>query len=894
MKFSRRISASADPANRSNPFRVALFWAAAAAIVLALLMWPVRRWAEGRYLLIAQAEFSSAMRQDSELLSQQLASRLSLVSGLRAFVETQVEQNGAVIQEEFDTYAAGLSFGTAGILDVALAPGGTHQFVYPLKGNEGVLGYRPEDDSRPNIRADALEAISTRHMVVSLPNELLQGGLGVIARQAVYVGGDYWGLASIVVSLEPVLENLRVSTQRSGKAIALQDDTGQLFYGSETVLDQDPVTQYVLLPNNSWTFSAVPIDGWRSMYHADLDGFTLVLVLVATMITSLVFATVRRQGQLSYLVAQRTRQLADLNEQLQQDLAWQETIDKELERLLQSEHRERLFAETLSDVTLALVSHNELAAVLDEIVSQAHQLLGSKTASIALVTDDSYQIVRAKGYESYPGIEEFLFSYRSGLTDLPVIKQIVESGQPLLIADTELEEGWVHIEETGWIRSFLGVPVRFNDEILGVLQLEKDYPNGFSEEDIGQLLPLANAATIAIENARLHEQARQEIDDRRKAEAALLDSSKRYRTLFQSMVQGVIYQDPDGTVVSANPALEQIFGLTLDQLQGKAPFPKGWMLTDQEGNVLSKESLPIARSHSSGEPLFGIVIGLIIPGEPQTRWVMVSSVPQFRPGESTPYQVFATFTDVTVSLNAAAEREQMINELESRNMELERFAYTISHDLKSPLITIQGFLGYIERDAIAGKIDNVQSDIQRVRSATHKMAALLDDLLELSRIGRVTNPLVPVNLTVLAQEAISMLDGLISRRQVTVTVAPEMPTITGDHARLLEVIQNLVENGIKFMGDQPDPRIAIDYVEEGENVVCRVRDNGIGIAPRHQERIFGLFEQLSPQGEGTGVGLALVRRIVKYHGGRVWVESDGEGKGSCFHVLLPKVSSVQE
>jgi signal transduction histidine kinase len=120
-------------------------------------------------------------------------------------------------------------------------------------------------------------------------------------------------------------------------------------------------------------------------------------------------------------------------------------------------------------------------------------------------------------------------------------------------------------------------------------------------------------------------------------------------------------------------------------------------------------------------------------------------------------------------------------------------------------------------------------------------------------------------------------------------VAPDLPTVRGDRARLLEVLQNLVQNGVKFMGDQPAPRVEIGARRDGDELVHYVRDNGIGIEPRFAERIFGLFDRLDPDIDGTGIGLALVKRIVEVHGGRIWVESEGPGRGSTFCYTLARI-----
>ena len=224
-------------------------------------------------------------------------------------------------------------------------------------------------------------------------------------------------------------------------------------------------------------------------------------------------------------------------------------------------------------------------------------------------------------------------------------------------------------------------------------------------------------------------------------------------------------------------------------------------------------------------------------------------------------------------------------ELESKNAELERFSYTVSHDLKSPLVTIKGFLGLLREDSQAGRLDAMDADIQRISDAADRMHELLSDLLELSRVGRLVHPPSLFPLTALVQETADLMAGPLDQGGVELVMADDFPTVSADRTRLREVFQNLIENAVKFMGDEPTPRIEIGWVPQ-EPPVFFVRDNGIGIAPQHQDVIFGLFEQLDQRKEGTGVGLALVRRIVRVHGGRLWLESEGEGHGATFFFTL--------
>jgi PAS domain S-box-containing protein len=237
--------------------------------------------------------------------------------------------------------------------------------------------------------------------------------------------------------------------------------------------------------------------------------------------------------------------------------------------------------------------------------------------------------------------------------------------------------------------------------------------------------------------------------------------------------------------------------------------------------------------------------------------------------------------------NELLQRQTFINELESKNAELERFTYTVSHDLKSPLVTITGFLGYLEKDALSGDHQKIKSTIERITQAARKMQSLLNDLLELSRIGRIMNLPENVPFEEVVKEAIERVRGQLEAKHAEIKIQNDLPMVYGDRVRLVEVMQNLIDNSTKYSRPDSKPCIKIGAREDEQGkTIFFLQDNGIGIDPQFHERIFGLFNKLDTKAEGTGIGLTLVKRIIEVHGGNIWVESE-LGKGATFYFTLP-------
>jgi len=237
-------------------------------------------------------------------------------------------------------------------------------------------------------------------------------------------------------------------------------------------------------------------------------------------------------------------------------------------------------------------------------------------------------------------------------------------------------------------------------------------------------------------------------------------------------------------------------------------------------------------------------------------------------------------------VRARDELERRIGEVETKNAEMERFVYTVSHDLRSPLVTVQGFVGFLREDISEGDHEKVETDLEMIEDAVSKMDLLLKDTLELSRIGRVVNPPEEVSFGEIVSESLGRFSEDARSKGIEVLLPESWPAVRVDRLRIVEVLTNLIENSMKYMGDVIGPEIGIGWWREGDEIVFFVKDNGIGIEPDQREKVFELFYKLDPSTEGTGVGLAIVKRIIEVHGGRIWIESE-EGMGTTVLFTLP-------
>jgi PAS domain S-box-containing protein len=365
------------------------------------------------------------------------------------------------------------------------------------------------------------------------------------------------------------------------------------------------------------------------------------------------------------------------------------------------------------------------------------------------------------------------------------------------------------------------------------------------------------------------------ITERKNAEQRIRKSEELLRESQRVAAIGHYEMDTVGGVWTSSVILDDIFGIDPDYFKDVRGWVKIVHPEDRE-RMLEYFTTHVVKNRNP----FDMEYRIIRWNDNIVRWVHGLGQLQFNP-DGDVVKMFGTIQDIT-------SYKKIEEALKQQNEEMTHFIYTVSHDLKSPLVTIRTFLGYLEQDMAANDKSRLAKDMEYIRTATDKMSMLLDEILALSRIGRKKNPFAEVGLETIIREALSMVAGQVEERGVKLEFPDKPVVLFGDHQRLVDVFQNLLDNSVKFMGDQPNPLIKINARETEDAIIVVVKDNGVGIEPEYQQRIFNIFEKLDPKTEGTGVGLAIVQRVIEIHGGKTWIESDGTGTGMSVCFALPK------
>ncbi len=500
----------------------------ATLLALAIMLpawWLASRWYESRLLNEAQSRAADLVSLRASALSAALNRRISLLDGLYAFSQVVIQDEN--FGNNFELFAAGVYSSTSGIRTIAVAPGGVVYYVYPIEDNVRVVGYDPLNDPRPGVQADVERAIETRQIVLSGPTELADSGIGVIARRAVYQGDRYWGLVTLVIDLRPILELAGVGTRAEEYDLVLQDQSGQIFYGSEEVTRANPLAQRINLPDGIWVLAGVPKGGWYAAIRSDLLIFQAGLLTIVLLIASLVYLSVNRQSQLAVSVRQRTSEISQVNEELEQ--AYQLLEQRVAERTRE--------IAALLELGRNVASTLELRPLLELVLGQLKTVLDYTGAGIATIDDGYFVFMDYVG----PANRELVLSMRIPVRQPSGYRKVMRTRNAVIYADirdagVDSEEIEFHLagdlgETLDYVRSWLGVPLMVKERIIGILRVDHDQPDQFTHQNAQLVLAFANQAAVAIENARLYERAQ--------TLAALEERQRLARELHDSVSQAL-------------------------------------------------------------------------------------------------------------------------------------------------------------------------------------------------------------------------------------------------------------------------------------------------------------------------------------------------------------------
>ncbi len=678
------------------PRRVALRNAALVVLVaLPLFWWGMDRRVVARLETEARARMVDHLEIFSNSLEVALHQRLNLVHGLTGFVVEERHEGDHIPEDQFATFAEVIYQGAPGIRNIALAPNGVMSYVYPYEENKAVLGYEPAKDERPYVRAEVQRAIESRKMVISRPYELIQGGLGIIARQAVFINGEYWGLTNLVLDVPPLLEEAGLSPMPEGLQIAIIDQSGTIFYGDSAVLQADPAMVTVSLPEGRWQLVGAPMEGWAASYADQLWPVRLLEAASLILLAIVVYQFSNRHERLRFLVNQRTAQLQTAAEE------WRTTFDVMSDMI------------TIQDTECRILRANRAAA--ETFGHQPQEMLNKFCYQVFHHADNpieecpfhcSQQSGEIQSIEYWEKtIGKWLHITSNPLKDdqgrvtgvVHVMRDITESkrAQKALQENEQFLNAVFESIQDGISILNPDLTIRYANNVMKEwfpdhLPLEGKYcytcyhnasepcdpcptlrcvQTGNTERDVvpgppGSSLewlelysypmrdPVSGEVTGIVEFVR-------DITERKRSEIEIQQLKEFNEGIVQGVAEGITVQDEAGNFTFVNPAIAEMLGYTREELTGQH-----WTLIvpeDQQAIIQfaddrrakgEADRYQVELLHKSGER---------VP-------VQVSGRPRFEEGRFV--GTLAVVTDMRERARVEAERQQLIQDLEHRLNEL--------------------------------------------------------------------------------------------------------------------------------------------------------------------------------------------------------------------------------
>lgn len=536
----------------------------------------------------------------------------------------------------------------------------------------------------------------------------------------------------------------------------------------------------------------------------------------------------------------------------------------------------------INDCRLRLLLFSEtrnLQDLLEETINEAENLTGSQIGFYHFIEDDHQTIIlrnwstktkklfcRVAGYDiRYPVAQAGVW------TDcLKARSPVIHNDYASLPGKQGMPEGHARV-----IREMV-VPVIRGHQVVAILGVGNKQDN-YLEDDVSAVSRLADLAW--------------DIAERKLAWEAVKNSEAKYRSLFENMSQGIFYQDSNGRVLDANESAARMLGITISQFLGMDSFDPRWKVIDENHNIIPSEHHPSMVAIRTGRPVENQTIGVFVPETGMYNWLIINVIPQFRPGEAKPYQVFATMQDITLRREAEEMVKRHEAELQELNAQKDRFLSIIAHDLKSPFNAILGFSNLMVEQIQANDYEGLEQHARIVQQSSGRAMELLVNLMEWARsqTGRIEFNPEFFELNGMINEIIALMQDVALHKEITLKnlLSHNIP-VYADKPMISTVIRNLVSNALKFTPDRGEVTISATIVRL-EVVIC-VADSGVGIPEERLGKLFRIDEGISTPGtrkeRGTGLGLILCKEFVDKHKGRIWVDS-AVNAGSRFQFSLP-------
>ncbi len=372
---------------RKTQFQTALL-----AIVLLLIWWQASLWYQAQLVTDERTRVAGQLDPQGNSLAMAISQRLELLEGLHAFVQAEIRSPKSALDDEFEIFAEHIYSSTNGIRNLAVAPNGVFRYVYPALDYEAMIGRSLFQDIFPGFREDVQKAIDTHRLVITNPHEMRRGGLGLVARKAVYENDTFWGIVMITVDIPPVLQAAGLNNTTSGLNMALRDGNGQVFLGDSIVFQSDPVIHRVELPDGYWEMAGVPAGGWIDSVQVPLRIAQMVGLIIIGLLIGLFYLVAGRQDFLNKMVIKKT---ADLNNEL--------TERKRAEKaLLERDRHLKAIFEAAKNVSFIIADVRSQTPTIIEFSPGAEKCFGylrqevlGKPVSLLLVPEDRDKLLEA-------------------------------------------------------------------------------------------------------------------------------------------------------------------------------------------------------------------------------------------------------------------------------------------------------------------------------------------------------------------------------------------------------------------------------------------------------------------------------------------------------------------